>query len=78
MATDEYNKIAVNVHDTHHEPRGTCTGTRDRMTVSSVGTATSQHATLSIESRRTGLITVKPCPSRRAGAFTRKRVAATI
>lgn len=46
------------------------------MTVSSVGAAARQHASLSVVSRRAGLITVKPCPSRRAGAFTRKRMAA--
>lgn len=70
-------KIAVKVHDTHHEPRGTYTGTCDRMAVSSIGAAARQHASLSIVPRWTGLITVQPCPSRRAGAFTRKWVAAT-
>lgn len=59
-----------------HEARGTDTQAGDRMAVCSVGTTAWQHASLSVESRWTALITVQACPSCRAAALTRERVAA--
>lgn len=62
---------------THSEAWGTDAGACDGMAVGPVGAAARQHASLPVESRWASLVTVKARPSRRAGALTRKWVAAT-
>ena len=62
--------------NTHHKSGGAHTGTCGTVAVSSIGAATRQHAPLSIVARRAGLIAVESCPSCRAGACARQRVAA--
>lgn len=78
LATDRSaTKQQLGVAGSHHEASSAGTDTCDRMTVGSVGAAAEQTASVAVVPRRTGLITVKPRPSRRASAFTRKRMAAT-